>query len=109
MSTRTVLEALDCVARGEVFVSRETASRILRCLMRNGDDIRTSGTDALTDREMIVFQMLGEGLLVDQIADRLKLNRKTVEAYRRGAKEKLGHQSIAELVHHGHTWFAKHI
>ena len=53
---------------------------------------------------MAVFQMVGQGLTVGQIADRLSLNRKTVETYRRRAKEKLGFESVSELVQFSLRW-----
>lgn len=104
--TAKVMEAVDSAVRGEVYVSRRTASRILRRLVKGEENGHATDADKLTDREMVVFQMLGEGLVVDEIADRLKLNRKTVEAYRRGAKEKLGFDSVSELMYHGHNWFS---
>jgi DNA-binding NarL/FixJ family response regulator len=58
----------------------------------------------LTDREMSVFQMLGQGYDVDKIARRLNLSRKTVETYRRRAKEKLGFDSISELLQYAIKW-----
>lgn len=103
--TAKVMDAVASAVRGEVYVSRRTASRILRRLVKGEENGRASAADRLTDREMVVFQMLGQGLVVDEIAERLKLNRKTVEAYRRGAKEKLGFESVSELMFHGHDWF----
>lgn len=104
--TQKVVDAVENAVRGEVYVSRRTASRILRRLVKGDDSANQSPADQLTDREMVVFQMLGEGLVVDEIAERLKLNRKTVEAYRRGAKQKLGFDTVNELMYHGHNWFS---
>lgn len=104
--TQKVVDAVENAVRGEVYVSRRTASRILRRLVKGEENAPQSPADTLTDREMVVFQMLGEGLVVDEIADRLKLNRKTVEAYRRGAKQKLGFDTVNELMYHGHNWFS---
>lgn len=103
--TGKVMDAVASAVRGDVYVSRRTASRILRRLVKGEEHEHLSAADRLTDREMVVFQMLGQGLVVDEIAERLKLNRKTVEAYRRGAKEKLGFDSVSELLYHGHDWF----
>jgi RNA polymerase sigma factor (sigma-70 family) len=60
--------------------------------------------DELTDRERQVFQMLGQGLSVEAIADRLDLTRKTVETHRRRTKEKLGYETIDEVVSHAARW-----
>ena len=48
--------------------------------------------------------MLGRGLGMDAIADRLGLARKTIETYRRRAKEKLGYETIDEVVSHAARW-----
>ena len=104
--TGRVVEAVRAAARGEVFLSRAIASRMLTKLASGGPPSAgpAYAVDALTDREMAVFQMVGQGLTVGQIADRLSLNRKTVETYRRRAKEKLGFDTVAELVQFAIRW-----
>ncbi len=104
--TARVVEAVRSAARGEVYLSRRMASRMLTKLASGGPQAAgpAYAVDALTDREMAVFQMVGQGLTVSQIADRLSLNRKTVETYRRRAKEKLGFESVAELVQFAIRW-----
>ena len=107
--TQSVVEALRCAIRGEVYLSRQMASRILTKVVRgrSTQTLRFS-VDDLTDREMAVFQMLGQGHGVDEIADRLSLSRKTVETYRRRAKEKLGFDSVSELLQHAIHWTSGH-
>ncbi len=103
-STQSVIDAIRDVDQGEVHLSRRMASHILNKVALG----RTSGPrfaiDELTDREMAVFQMLGEGYTVDEIKDRLNLSRKTVETYRRRAKEKFGFDSVAELLQYAVQW-----
>jgi DNA-binding CsgD family transcriptional regulator len=53
---------------------------------------------------MAVFQLLGQGRPPEEIADRLNLSRKTVETYRRRAKEKLGLDSVTELLQFAIRW-----
>jgi DNA-binding CsgD family transcriptional regulator len=48
--------------------------------------------------------MLGEGYNLDEIQDRLNIARKTVEAYRRRAKEKLGVDSVAAVLQYAVKW-----
>jgi DNA-binding NarL/FixJ family response regulator len=104
-------EPLDELVRGiravdneEVYLSDTMASRILNKVA--GGDSSDPGfpIDALTDRELAVFQMLGEGKTVEEIQDRLNIARKTVEAYRRRAKEKLGFNSVSELLQCAVQW-----
>lgn len=50
--------------------------------------------------------MVGRGYSIDEIADELDLHRKTVEAYRRRAKEKLELDSISDLLQYALRWGA---
>jgi DNA-binding NarL/FixJ family response regulator len=102
--TTTALEAIHSVMRGEIFLSRRLASQILNKVAVGRSSEPGFPIDDLTDREMSVFQMLGEGYSVEDITERLKLTRKTVETYRRRAKEKLGFDSVAELLQHAVQW-----
>ena len=104
--TSQVVEAVYCVLRGEVYLSRQQASRLLSRMARPGAARQSNAIalEELTDREMAVLQMLGEGHSVNEIADRLSLGRKTVETYRRRAKEKLGFSSLSELLQYSAHW-----
>lgn len=102
--TSAVLEAIRCVMHNEVYLSRRMASRILARVAKGRKAMPRFATDDLTEREMAVFQMLGEGRSVEEITNRLHLNRKTVEAYRRRAKEKLGYETVEELLQHAVRW-----
>lgn len=102
--TQKVVEAIRSVVRGEVFLSHRMASRILTKVARGQSTRPSFAVDEFTDREMAVFQMLGEGYTVDEITDRLNLSRKTVETYRRRAKEKLGFDTVSELLQFAVQW-----
>jgi DNA-binding NarL/FixJ family response regulator len=103
-STQTVVEAIRTVMRGEIYLSRQMASRILSKVAVGRSSTPGFAIDELTDREMSVFQMLGQGHSVEEITDRLSLSRKTVETYRRRAKEKLGFDTVAELLQYAVQW-----
>ncbi len=103
-STKTVVEAILAVGRGEIYLSRRLATRILSKVAGGRSGAPGFPIDELTDREMSVFQMLGEGYSIEEITDRLNLTRKTVETYRRRAKEKLGFETVAELLQHAVQW-----
>lgn len=96
--TSVVVDAIRTVARGEVYLSPSFSSNLLMRLRRDERPRAHHFTAVLTDREMAVFQLLGEGLDVETIAYELHLSRKTVEAYRRRAKNKLGFRNISELL-----------
>jgi len=103
-STERVTEAIQSINKGEVFLSRRMASRILSKVIRQDEYSLASATEDLTDREMAVFQMLGEGHSMRDIASELDLSRKTIETYRRRAKEKLGFDTVSELLQYAVQW-----
>lgn len=104
-STQLVVEAIRDAAAGEIYLSRRMASRMLSKVATGGASSGVASTlEDLTDREMAVFQMLGDGNSVDDIADQLNLSRKTVETYRRRAKDKLGFDSVTELLQYAIQW-----
>jgi DNA-binding NarL/FixJ family response regulator len=102
--TERVVLAVQAVHDGEVYLSRRMSSRILSKAIRKQDYAFRSATEQLTDRELTVFEKLGEGESVRAIADELDLSRKTVETYRRRAKEKLGFESVDELLQYAVQW-----
>lgn len=103
-STEKLLEAIRSVHEGEVFLSRRMSSRILNKVAGGQTSEETFPIDALTDRELAVFQMLGEGYGIEEIQDRLNLARKTVETYRRRAKEKLNVDTVSDLLQYAFQW-----
>lgn len=106
---QNLIEAIRTVAQGDIYLSRRMSSRILGKVALGKSSNPMFAVDELTDREMAVFQMLGEGCAVDTITDKLSLTRKTVETYRRRVKEKLGLNSIEELLQYAIEWSHGHI
>lgn len=102
--TKNIVEAVRSVHDGEVYLSRRMASRILNKVAMGETSEPSFAIDELTDREMAVFQMLGQGYSVQEIQDRLNLSRKTIETYRRRAKEKLGFDTVSELLQYAVQW-----
>jgi DNA-binding CsgD family transcriptional regulator len=58
----------------------------------------------LSDRELEVFRLIGEGHGTRRIAEELYLSVKTVESYQAHIKEKLGLQSSRDLVQRAIEW-----
>lgn len=102
--TERVVEAIQSVSEGDVYLSQRMSSRILSKVIRQQDYAFSSATEQLTDREMTVFEKLGRGESVRDIAEELDLSRKTVETYRRRAKEKLGFDTVDELLQYAVQW-----
>ena len=71
---------------------------LLQRMVGNRPGVSTSPMERLTDRELEVFRLIGGGQTVKQIAEKLCLSTKTVEAHREHIKEKLNLRSSAELL-----------
>lgn len=99
-----VLEAIRCVVDGEVYLSDNMAQHLLASLTGRGIDRNASPVESLTDRELQVFELVGQGLAVREIAERLHLSPKTVERYRENIKHKLKLDSATKLVRQATQW-----
>lgn len=103
-STSEVLRAVRHVHEGGVYLSETMTEQVLGKMVENQGEGERFPIDELTDRELQVFQMLGQGITLSEIADRLNLARKTVETYRRRAKEKLGVENAEKVVAFAARW-----
>jgi DNA-binding NarL/FixJ family response regulator len=102
--TNHIVKAIRRVNEGELYLSERMAARLLNKVATGQGSDSSPATDALTDREMEVFQMLGQGYSVEEIQNRVSLARKTIETYRRRAKEKLGFENVSELLQYAVKW-----
>ena len=99
-----VLVAIRRVLAGEIFLSDKMKSKMLQQLAGGRAKITTSPIEKLTDRELEVFRLIGEGHSTRQIAGELHLSVRTVEAYREYIKAKLNLKNATELVQHAFHW-----
>jgi DNA-binding NarL/FixJ family response regulator len=98
-ATERVLEAIRHIRGGEVYVSDRIAKRLLRQVVSSPAS-RKPPIEALTDRELTVFRLMGKGRGTREIADDLHVSIKTVESYQAHIKEKLSLKNARELVQH---------
>ena len=92
-----VVTAVERIFAGEIYVSHQVTSQIaLKMVGRHHLD-NTPSIHNLTDRELQVFELMGEGLGVRQIGSYLNLGISTIETYRARIKEKFGIKSLPEL------------
>ena len=103
-STKSVLASIRRVLEGGVFVSERVASRMAIRLMSSHEAVARSPVERLSDRELEIFRLLGEGRIPSQIATDLNLSLKTVQAYCARAKEKFGVTSLTELLRAAIRW-----
>ncbi len=100
----TLLDAIRQVLGGEIYVSDSIASRILHGFAHGRARGAASPMELLSDRELEVFQLIGDGMSTRQVAEALYLSVKTIETHREHIKEKLGLKNANELLRHAVHW-----
>lgn len=103
-ATDRIVEAIRRVLAGKVWLSESVADSILQGSVGSRRGSTLSPTDALTDRELDVFQLIGDGVKTVQIAKRLKLSVKTIETYRDRIRQKLELSHGTELARVATEW-----
>ncbi|HVM60903.1 MAG TPA: response regulator transcription factor [Verrucomicrobiae bacterium] len=99
-----IRQAIFRVLKGEVCVSETVEARILKKASAGGPVPVGLPVDSLSDRELVVFELLGNGYGPSQIADELHLSVKTVEGYTARIKEKLLLKDARQLVQQAIQW-----
>lgn len=101
------LGALRKVARGQRHLSSAMGERLLSQVARGrAPSTQEDPVAGLTDRELEVFQLIGDGISTREISQRLDLSMKTVDAHRRHMREKLNLRSTSELIRYATQWVA---
>lgn len=103
-ATEKVLVAVRRILNGEVYLSDRMANKMLQQYIGGSQGAIQSRISALSDRELEVFCLIGEGRGTREIADELRLSIKTVETYQAHIKEKLSLHSGRELIQRAIQW-----
>jgi DNA-binding NarL/FixJ family response regulator len=98
-----MLQAIRQVLDGQIYLSAKMSARILDAF--SGRPLNASSPiSRLTDRELEILRLIGQGKDSQKIADQLHLSVKTVDAHRSNIKEKLGLESGTELICYAARW-----
>jgi DNA-binding NarL/FixJ family response regulator len=97
---RTVQSAISKVLAGNIYLSEKMSTAMLSKFMLGKEEEPASAVQTLSDRELEVFRMLGQGKGTRQIAKELNLTITTINSFRARIKEKLQLRSSSELVLH---------
>jgi DNA-binding NarL/FixJ family response regulator len=97
-AAETLIFAIRSVLNGEVYLSRGLQRKLVKRLLSNESTPVVDPFAQLSDRELEVFSLIGQGKTTRQIAQDLYLSKKTIEAHRAHLKKKLGAKTTAELV-----------
>jgi DNA-binding NarL/FixJ family response regulator len=101
---KTVKAAIRKVLGGDMYLSEKMASSVINRFMRGQTQQPKSPIEALSDRELEVFRLLGQGKGVRQIAEELSVTIPTINSFRNRIKEKLGLKTSTEVMLHAIQW-----
>jgi DNA-binding NarL/FixJ family response regulator len=103
-TTHNVIAAIRQVLAGKTYISDKVAAALAAQLVASKTPLRGSPVEQLSDRELAVFELLGQGRGTRQIAETLRLSVKTVQTYCGRIKEKLNVGSATELIREAVRW-----
>jgi len=103
-SADEILKAVKKVLNGGIYLSSELSEKLLFGMATGKKEISDTPLDALSDRELEVFELTGKGKSTREIAERLHLSVKTIESYRARIKAKLNYDNANELMLHAVKW-----
>jgi DNA-binding NarL/FixJ family response regulator len=105
-ATEQLIDGIHTVLAGDVYLSQRMTKQMLQRRVGHAPSASPdqSPIALLTDRELEVFQFIGEGLRSKEIADKMFLSRKTIDRYRENIKSKLNLSHGAQLVQRATQW-----
>jgi DNA-binding NarL/FixJ family response regulator len=103
-TSKSVLASIRRVLEGGVYVSERVVNRMANRLRSSRAASVSSPVERLSDRELEIFRLLGQGRTPSQIAGDLNLSLKTIQAYCARAKQKFGVTSLTELLRAAIRW-----
>ncbi|OGQ92290.1 MAG: DNA-binding response regulator [Deltaproteobacteria bacterium RIFOXYC2_FULL_48_10] len=103
-ASESVVKAIRHIIAGNIYVSPGIMSTILNKFQNKPDPVSASPLKRLTDRELEIFRLIGQGLSSKEIAVQLAISIKTVGTYRERIKEKLNLKNSGELLRHAVIW-----
>lgn len=98
----SVIEAIRKLLRGELFLSAEMTQQLAGQAVSGR--IASQGVEALTDRELQIFQLIGRGITTRAIAEELRLSVHTIESHRENIRLKLNLRNGTQLLQRAVLW-----
>lgn len=99
-----VITALKKVSSGEVYISENLREIFLNKFINKKYQTPGSSISSLSNRELEVFQLFGQGLKTQQIAQELNLSVKTIETHIEHIKRKMNFSNLHELTTNAIRW-----
>jgi DNA-binding NarL/FixJ family response regulator len=101
-TTKKIIEAIHEVLQGNLYLSKQMTELIVQKVVSDENEALQIGQ--LSDRELEVFKLLGQGYEINEIAKMLDVSVKTVHTYCTRMKEKLKIGTAAELLREALRW-----
>ncbi len=105
--TERILTAIRQILGGDIYVSDRMRTKMLQRLIDNRGEPGDSPVACLSDRELEVLRLIGQGFGTSEIARDLHRSVKTIEAHRANIKDKLDLRTAGELVRFAVQWVEK--
>ena len=99
-----IITAVERIMAGDIYVSDRLKEKMLRCFLNQSAEKVVSLADTLSDRELEVLDLIGNGYSTRTIAEQLNLSAKTIDSYREHLKLKLNLKNSGELVRYAVQW-----
>jgi DNA-binding NarL/FixJ family response regulator len=100
-----LIEAIHCVLDGGVYTSPTVTKNFLHSLLPGKRPATPSfPLERLTDREIEVFELIGQAKGNHEIASQLGISPRTVDVHRANIREKLGLEDGGELTRYAIRW-----
>ncbi|MBN2326133.1 MAG: response regulator transcription factor [Candidatus Omnitrophica bacterium] len=96
--TDNVIAAVQQIMQGKIYLSPTMSEKMLDRLSDHASQSDESLVQLLSDRELEVFRMIGEGQNTKEIAEKMNVSIKTIQSYRARIKEKLNLSSSSDLL-----------
>jgi DNA-binding NarL/FixJ family response regulator len=103
-ATKKIMRAIRTVLGGEIYLSEQMAAQIASGALGGSRAKASPAMAKLSDRELLVFEMIGQGRSTRQIAEELHLDMRTIETYRARIKEKLNLKDANDLLQYAIRW-----
>ena len=103
----TVLAAIRKVLSGNVHISEKMATLVVSKFVKGEPEALPSPLEALSDRELEVFRMLGQGKGTREIAQEMNVAVPTISSFKNRIKEKLNLKNSTEMILYSLQWFRK--
>ena len=99
-----LIDAIKSAMNGELYLNGDVSKQILDSMLQRNVKPSAVSTDNLSDREFEIFQMIGTGYSIKEIAKKLNLSIYTIESHKRNIKTKLNISKSPDLIKHAIQW-----